>query len=60
MQGTLHVAEKQFGYLVIWLGENEVKIEKVFRDDKFWERLDEGKACILLQRGNDKGSCQSP
>lgn len=37
MQGVLHVTDKKIGFLVVWLGDNEYRIERVLRDDKFWE-----------------------
>lgn len=37
MQGMLHITQKEFGHLVVWLGDNEVKIKTVERDDKFWD-----------------------
>lgn len=38
IQGQLHVANKKFAYLVAYLSETEWKIEKVNRDDDFWDR----------------------
>lgn len=37
IQGELHVSDRKFAYLVVWLGEGKIKIERVERDDNFWD-----------------------
>lgn len=36
IQGQLHISNKKFAYLIVYLDENQYKIEKVSRDDDFW------------------------
>lgn len=35
LQAELHIAEKTFAYLVVFV-ESDVKIEQIYRDDDFW------------------------
>lgn len=39
VQAELHVSDRKFAYLVVWLGDGneKFKIEKLERDDKFWD-----------------------
>lgn len=36
IQGQLHITRKSFAYVVVWI-RSEFRIEKVLRDDDFWE-----------------------
>lgn len=38
-QGQLHITQRKFAFLVVWLGESIFKIEKIERDDRFWEEI---------------------
>lgn len=38
VQGQLHIANKSYAYVVVYLGETQYKIEKVARDDNFWTK----------------------
>lgn len=37
IQGELHVSGRKYAYLVVWLGDNHVKIQRIERDDEFWD-----------------------
>lgn len=39
VQGQLHISNKLFAYVVVYLGESEYKIEKVTRNDDFWTKV---------------------
>lgn len=47
-QGQLHVTQRKFAFLVLWLGESIFKIETVERDDTFWEDIMEKKLCYFF------------
>ncbi|KAJ6639805.1 hypothetical protein Bhyg_12552 [Pseudolycoriella hygida] len=37
IQGQLHICDRQYAFLVVYLGKTKYKIEMVMRDDEFWE-----------------------
>lgn len=38
IQGQLHISEKEFAYIVVYLSDTEYKIETIVRDDDYWEK----------------------
>lgn len=38
IQGQLHITERQMGYLMIYLGDDDYEIVEIERNDEFWKQ----------------------
>lgn len=67
MQGQLHIADKKICLFAVWTGkELPVKVEKITRDDEFWEKamknrlIDYYNKCLLPEIVDPRKSRSMP